>query len=71
MRPMSHSQKPPNQEACFGMNFHSMPLCERVSAKSVDKNRALSYSAAAKYVKALLDNRSLGTDLRPVNIRSA
>ena len=68
---MSRSQKPPNQGARLGMNFHLMRLRERVSAKSVDENRTLSSSAAAKYVEALSDNRSLGTDLHPENLRSA
>ena len=53
------------------MNFHLMPLRERASAKSVDENRTLSSSAAAKYVEALSDNRSLGMDLHPENLSSA
>ena len=71
VRPMSLSQNPPNHGARFGMNFHSVPLRERDSDKSVDENKYLSSSAAAKYVDALSDSRSLGNDLRPANLQNA
>ena len=47
VRPTSLSQKIPNHGARFGINFHSVPLCEKDSDKSVEY---LSSSVAAKFI---------------------
>ena len=71
VNPMRCSQKPPNQGARFGMNLHSTPLKVRVSENSGDVNNGFSSSAAAKRVEPLSDNRNLGTDRLPTNLRNA
>jgi len=71
VRPISLSQNPPNHGARLGINFHSTPLCDRLSKISVDENRCVSSSAAAKKVEPLSEISNLGSDLRPANLRNA
>lgn len=66
VRPMSYFQNPPNHEARFGMNFHSMLLCERVFDNSVDE-----INLWVCWQPINTDSKSLGVDLLPTNIRKA
>ena len=71
VRPIKRSQNPPNHGAFFGMKRHSTLFLLSVSFKIGDLNNSFSSSAAARYVEALSESKSLGRDFRLENLRNA
>ena len=71
VRPIKRSPNPLNHGALFGMKRHSTLFLLSVSFKIGDLNNSFSSSAAARYVEALSESKSLGRDFRLENLRNA
>ena len=71
VNPISLSQKPPNQGARLGINFHSTPVLAKVSVSEGEENKAFNSAAAERKVEPLSDNTRRGKDLLLLKRRKA
>jgi len=71
VNPINLSQKPPNQGARLGINFHSTPDLERVFVSESEENKAFSCSAADRKVDALSKRTRCGRDFLQLKRRKA